>query len=82
MPEIAGGDDANEFTVNLLIGKDGDFRKTRHPLVPVIKHFERPKPPAEGNLMLRLDMLIAKNQDLFLYEDIDNLIKETLVDVR
>jgi hypothetical protein len=31
--------------------------------------------------MLRLDMLIAENQDLFLYEDIDNLIKETLVDV-
>ncbi|HET6893078.1 MAG TPA: hypothetical protein VFH31_18375, partial [Pyrinomonadaceae bacterium] len=41
----------------------------------------RAEPPAEGNLMLRLDMLIAKNQDLFLYEDIENLIKETLVDV-
>jgi len=31
--------------------------------------------------MLRLDMLIVKNQDLLLYEDIDNLVKETLVDV-
>jgi hypothetical protein len=31
--------------------------------------------------MLRLDMLITKNQDLLLHEDIDNLIKETLVDV-
>jgi hypothetical protein len=30
--------------------------------------------------MLRLDMLITKNQDLLLHEDIDNLIKETLVD--
>ena len=40
-------------------------------------HFERAKPPAEGNLMLRLDMLIAKNQNLLLYEDIDNLIKES-----
>ena len=27
--------------------------------------------------MLPLDMLIAKNQDLLLYEDIDNLIKAT-----
>jgi hypothetical protein len=42
-------------------------------------HFERAKPPAEGNLMLRLDMLIAKNQDLLLYEDIDNLIEEFFV---
>jgi hypothetical protein len=31
--------------------------------------------------MLRLDMLIAKNHDLLLYEDIDNLIKGILVDV-
>ena len=31
--------------------------------------------------MLRLDVLIAKNQDLLLYEGIDNLIKETLVNV-
>jgi len=30
--------------------------------------------------MLRLDVLIAKNQDLLSYEEIDNLIKETLVD--
>jgi hypothetical protein len=51
------------------------------PVILVIQHFERAKPPAEGNLMLRLDMLIAKNRDLFLHEDIDNLIKETLVDV-
>jgi hypothetical protein len=29
--------------------------------------------------MLRLDMLIAKNQDLLLYEDIDNLIEEFFV---
>ena len=81
MPEIARRDHANEFTVDLLIGKDGDFRKTRHPLIFVIQHFERAKSPAEGNLLLRLDMLIAKNHDLLLYEDIDNLIKETLVDV-
>jgi hypothetical protein len=39
------------------------------------------EPPAEGNLMSRLDMLIAKNQNLLPYKDIDNLIKETLVDV-
>jgi hypothetical protein len=35
--------------------------------------------PTEGNLMLRLDMLIAKNQDLLLYEDIDNFIEEFFV---
>src|SRR3990170_7046166 len=81
MPEIAGRDDADEFTVDLLIGEDGDFRKARYPLILVIQHFERAKPPAEGNLMLRLDMLIAKDQDLLLYKDIDNLIKETLVQV-
>ena len=81
MPEVAGGDDADEFTVDLLIGENGDFRKVRHPLILVIQHFEGAKPPAEGNLMLRLDMLIAKNQDLLLHEGIDNLIKETLVNV-
>ena len=51
----------------------------RHPLIFVIQHFERAKPPAEVDLMLRLDMLIAKNQDLLLYEDIDNLIEELFV---
>src|SRR5918994_103347 len=81
MPEIAGRDDADEFTVDLLIGKDGDLRTARHPLIFVIQHFERAKSPAEGNLMLRLDVLIAENQDLLLYENIDNLIKETPVDV-
>ena len=60
MPEVAGGDDADEFTVDLLIGENGDFRKARHPLILVIQHFEGAKPPAEGNLMLGLDMLIAK----------------------
>ena len=29
--------------------------------------------------MLRLDVLIAENQDLLLHEDIDNLIEEALV---
>src|SRR5918992_6012981 len=81
MPEIAGCDDADEFTVDLLIGENGDFRKARYPLILVVQHFERAKPPAEGNLMLRLDMLIAENEDLLLYENIDNLIKETLVDL-
>ena len=79
MPEIACRDDANEFTIDLLIGEDGNLRKARHPLILVIEHFEGAKPPAEGNLMLRLDMLIAKNQDLLLDEDIDNLIEEFLV---
>ena len=36
MPEIASRDDANEFTVDLLIGEDGNFRKARHPLILVI----------------------------------------------
>jgi hypothetical protein len=81
MPEVASRDDANEFTVDLLIGEDGDFRKARNPLVLVKQHFQRAKLSAKGNLMLRLDMLIAENQDLLLYEDIDNLIKEVLVDV-
>ena len=81
MPEIAGRDDADEFTVHLFIRKDGDFRKTRYSLILVIQHFERAKSPAEGNLMLGLDILITKNQNLLLYEQIDNLIKETLVDV-
>ena len=81
MPEIAGRDDADEFTVDLLIGEDGNFRKARYPLILVIQHFEGAKPPAEGNLMLRLDMLIAKNQDLLLHEDIDNLIEEFLIHV-
>jgi hypothetical protein len=74
-----GRGDADEFTVDLLIGENGDFRKARHPLILVVQHFERAKLPAEGNLMLRLDMLIAENQDLLLYEDIDNLIEEFLV---
>jgi len=65
MPEIACRDDANEFTIDLLIGEDGNLRKARHPLILVIEHFEGAKPPAEGNLMLRLDMLIAKNQHRF-----------------
>ena len=39
----------------------------------------RAKPAAEGNLMLRLDMLIAENHDLLLHEDIDNLIEEFFV---
>ena len=43
-----------------------------------VLHFEGAEPPAEGNLILRLDMLIAKNQDLLLHEDIDNLIAEAL----
>ena len=51
MPEVAGRDDANEFTVDLIIGEDGNFRKARHPLILVVQHFERAKPPAEGNLM-------------------------------
>src|SRR4030095_7112210 len=46
-----GRGDADEFTVDLLIGENGDFRKARHPLIFVIQHFERAKPPAEGNLM-------------------------------
>ena len=79
MPEIAGRDDANKFTVDLLIGEDGDFREARHPLILVIQHFERAKPPAEGDLMLRLDMLIAKNQDLLLHEDIDDFVEEFFV---
>ena len=79
MPEIASRDDANEFTLDLLIGEDGNFRKARHPLILVIQHFEGAKPPAEGNLMLRLDILIAENQDLLLHEDIDNLIEEFFV---
>ena len=54
-------------------------RKARHPLILVIQHFEGAKPPAEGNLMLRLDVLITENQDLLLHEDIDNLIEEILV---
>ena len=81
MPEIAGRDDADEFTVDLLIGEDSNLRKARHPLIFVIQHFERAKSAAEGNLMLGLDILITKNQDLLPYEDIDNFIKETLVDV-
>ena len=79
MPEVAGGDDADEFTVDLLIGENGDFRKARHPLILVIEHFEGAKSPAEGNLMLRLDVLIAKNQNLLLHEDIDNLIEKCFV---
>src|SRR6266852_1163595 len=79
MPEIAGRDDANEFTVDLLIGEDGNFRKARHSLILVEQHFGGTKPPAEGNLMLRLDMLITENQDLLLHEDIDNLIEEVWV---
>jgi plasmid maintenance system killer protein len=35
--------------------------RAQPPLILVIQHFERAKPPAEGNLMLRLNMLIAKN---------------------
>ena len=54
--------------------RDGNFRKARHPVVLVIQHFERAKPPAEGNLMLRLDMLIAKNEHLLLHEELDNPI--------
>ena len=77
MPEIAGRDDADEFAVDLLIGEDGDFRKARHPLILLEQHFEGAKPTAEGDLMLRLDMLIAKNQNLLLHEDIDNLIEAT-----
>jgi hypothetical protein len=79
MPEIASRDDANEFTVDLLIGEDGNFRKARHPLILVKQHFEGAKPPAEGDLMLRLNMLIAENQDLLIHEDIDNLIEEFFV---
>src|SRR5262245_6358168 len=79
MPEIASRDDADEFTVDLLIGEDGNFRKARHPLILVIQHFEGAKSPAEGNLMLRLNMLITENQNLFLHEDIDDLIEEVLV---
>src|SRR5262245_16742639 len=79
MPEIASRDDTDEFTVDLLIGEDGNFRKARHPLILVIQHFEGAKPPTERNLMLRLDMLITENQDLLLHEDIDNLIEEVLV---
>ena len=81
MPELASRDDAHEFTVDLLIGEDGNFRKARHPLILVKQHFEGAKPPAEGNLMLRLDMLIAENQDLLLHEDIDNLIEEFFVEL-
>ncbi|MNC91703.1 hypothetical protein D3C83_80120 [compost metagenome] len=36
MPEVTGRDDADEFTVDLLIGEDGNFRKARHPLILVI----------------------------------------------
>jgi hypothetical protein len=79
MPEIAGRDDPNEFTVDLLIGENGNFRKARHSLILVIQHFEGAKPSAEGDLMLRLNMLIAENQDLLLHEDIDNLIEEFFV---
>jgi hypothetical protein len=79
MPEIARRDDADEFAVNLLIGEDGDFRKARHALILIIQHFEGAKPPAEGNLMLRLNMLIAENQDLPLHENIDNLIEKVFV---
>src|SRR4030095_10127811 len=79
MPEIASRDDANEFTVDLLMGENGNFRKARHPLILVIQHFEGAEPSAEGDLMLRLDMLIAENQDLLLHEDIDNLIEEFFV---
>src|SRR6185295_2446892 len=79
VPEIAGRDDADEFTVDLLIGEDGNFRKARHPLILVIQHFKRAKPPAESHLMLRLDMLIAENQHLLVHEDIDNLIEEFVV---
>jgi hypothetical protein len=61
MSKIACRDDADEFTVDLLIGEDGNFRKARHPLILVKQHFEWAKPPAEGNFMLRLDVLIAKN---------------------
>jgi hypothetical protein len=46
--EIAGREDANEFTVDPLIGEDGDFGKARHPLILVIQHFERAKPPAKA----------------------------------
>src|SRR5687767_15785400 len=81
MLEIAGRHDANEFTADLLVGEDSDLRKARHPLIFVIQHFERAKSPAEGNLMLGLDILITKNQNLLLYEQIDNLIKEILVGV-
>src|SRR5918992_5783226 len=79
MPEVASRDDADEFTVDLLVGENGDFRKARYPLIFVVQHFERAKPPAEGNLMLRLDMLIAENQDLLLYKGIDNFIEEFFV---
>src|SRR5258706_9364779 len=79
MPEIASRDDGNEFTVDLLIGEDGNFRKARHPLILVKQIFEGAKLPAEGNLMLRLDMLVAKNHDLLLHEDIDNLIEKFFV---
>ena len=79
MPEIASRDDANEFTVDLFIRENGNFRKARHPLILVKQHFEGAKLPAEGNLMLRLNMLITENQDLLLHEDIDNLIEEVLV---
>src|SRR4030095_15771647 len=78
MPEIASRDDADEFTIDLLIGEDGNFRKPRHPLILVIQHFEGAKPSAEGDLMLRLDVLIAENQDLLFHEDIEDLIEEVL----
>src|ERR1043166_36398 len=79
MPEIAGGNDANELTVDRFIGENGNFRKPRHSLILVIQHFERAKSLAERNLMLRLNILIAKNQDLLLHEHIDNLIEEFFV---
>ena len=37
-----GRGDADEFTVDPLIGKYGNFRKARHPLILVIQHSSGP----------------------------------------
>src|SRR6185295_5723933 len=79
MPEIAGRDDADEFTIDLLIGENGNFRKARHSLLLVKQHLEGPEPPAESKLMLRFDMLIAENHDLLVHEDIDNITEEFFI---
>ena len=75
MPKIARGNDTDMAAVDFFVGQDGNFRKSRNPLVLRIKNLKRPEPPAEINMMLGLKVLIRKDQYLVLDKGIVDFTK-------
>jgi len=64
VPEIAAVDQSDRFSIPDVVGENENFRISLDRIVSVQLVFQRPKPPAEGDLSFGRQRLIADGEDL------------------